>query len=157
MLFESIVLISIIDIITTIGEHYYLEHYIVDKIEVSYTTFIGNGGNTKEVVITQDISGLFILQYRTNVGKNITQISLQLENTHLKVQYQVGDKIERKCTCDSKYMLSAMRCLSEIMRLKYHWVPLSNMLYLVMDNSGVHGTDACVGKYHYSWNSILLL
>ena len=56
--------------------------------------------------------------------------------------------IERECTCDSKYVLSAMRRVDEEMRLKYHWVTLSTMLYLVMDNLGGHGIDACVDEYH---------
>ena len=102
MLFESIVLISTIDIITTIGEHYFLEHYIVNRIEVSYTTFISNGGNTKELMIAQDVSDIFVLEYRIDPEKNIPQIQLKLEDVHLKVRYQVEDTKKRECTRDSK-------------------------------------------------------
>ena len=108
MLFESIVLILIIDIIATISEHYFLEHQIIDRIEVSYTIFIGNDGNTKWVMIAQDVSYIFILEYRIDQDKNIPQIPLKLEVIHLKVRYQVGGTIERECTCDSKYTLSVM-------------------------------------------------
>ena len=45
-------------------------------------------------------------------------------------------------------MLSAMSRVAEVMRFKYYCVPLSTILYLVMDNTGGHGTDTCVNEYH---------
>jgi len=95
-------------------------------------------------MIAQNVSDIFILQYRIDPDTNIPQISLNLEDIHLKVRYQVGDAIKWECTRDSKYMLSAIRSVAKAMRLKYYWVPLSTMLYIVMDNTGGHGTDACV-------------
>jgi len=41
-----------------------------------------------------------------------------------------------------------MHCIAESMRLNYHWVSLSTLLYLVMDNTGSHGIDTCVNQYH---------
>ena len=32
-------------------------------------------------------------------------------------------------------------------RLKYHWVLLTIILYLVLDNAGGHGDDDCVTRY----------
>ena len=64
------------------------------------------------------------------------------------MRYQVEDTIERKRTCDSRYMLNAMHCIAKAMRLKYHWVPLSTMLYLIIDNTVGHETDDCMDEYH---------
>ena len=44
-------------------------------------------------------------------------------------------------------MLSAMRCVGVALRTCYHWVALSIVIYLVMDNAGGHGTNECVIKY----------
>ena len=46
-------------------------------IEVLYTTYIGNGGDTKEVVIAQDISYIFILEYRIDPDKKYTSNTIE--------------------------------------------------------------------------------
>lgn len=43
---------------------------------------------------------------------NFTSIPLTLNDLHLKVRYNAGDKIERDFSCDSTYMLSSLTYLS---------------------------------------------
>ena len=42
-----------------------------------------------------------------------------------------------------------MHCMGAAMGLKCHWVLLTIILYLVLNNAGGHGTDDCVMIYYY--------
>ena len=44
-------------------------------------------------------------------------------------------------------MLSAMRRVGVALRTCYHWVALTTVIYLIMDNAGGHGTNECVIEY----------
>lgn len=37
--------------------------------------------------------------------------------------------------------------VAQAMRQKYHWIPLHEPLYLVMDNAGSHGTENAIKQY----------
>ena len=58
-----------------------------------------------------------------------------------------GEEIERDCSCDSQYMLSAMHRVGEAIRKKIFWVPKEETRYLVMDNAGGHGTNEAIDEY----------
>ena len=44
-------------------------------------------------------------------------------------------------------MCIAMCQVGTTIQSKYHWVPLKIILYLVLDNTGGHGTDDCITRY----------
>ena len=60
---------------------------------------------------------------------------------------KIGDVVERDCSCDSNYMLTAMDRVGVKIREKFHWVPQSEVCYIVMDNAGGHGTDDAIVEY----------
>ena len=147
LLFDDSRSIYSTDIINNIGDNCSLEPEVVERLELSYTSFIGSAGNTKEVVIG-DVTDIISICYRIDVSKEVAENPLKVHDINLKVRYQVGDIIERDYTCNSTYILTTMRHVAVMMRAKCHWIPLSTMLYLVMDNTGGHGTDECVNEYH---------
>ena len=79
-----------------------------------------------------------------------------MDDCQLKVRYQRGDTIEKDVNCDSAYMLLAMNRVGKSICDTYHWIPCSKKRYLVMDNTGGHGTATAIGKYvkvlKYNWN-----
>ena len=134
------------EILDNVALSYRLDEYISDRIELSYTTFIGDKGNTKNIKLDKDVN-VFGVLFRINADKDVPSIPLSLSDLHLKIRYQVGDIVEKECTCDSTYMLSAMRRVGTAMRTMFHWVSRSVPLYLIQDNAGGHGTDECVNEY----------
>ena len=79
--------------------------------------------------------------------KNLPSIPLTLNDLHLKVRYNAGDKIERDVSCDSTYMLSTMRQVGIAMRETCYWVRNDILLYLVINHAGGHGTNECLSQY----------
>ena len=65
----------------------------------------------------------------------------------LKVRFQDGDIIEKDCSCDSSYMLSAMIRVGKAIREKFHWVPMHEKVYLFIDGAGGHGTNEAINEY----------
>ena len=44
-------------------------------------------------------------------------------------------------------MLSAMDRVGKVMRDKYFWVSSDEIIYLILDNAGGHGTDNAISAY----------
>ena len=59
----------------------------------------------------------------------------------------MGDEVEDDCSCDSTYMLGAMYIVGKSIRSAYHWKPITQPCYLVMDNAGGHGTANAIESY----------
>lgn len=59
----------------------------------------------------------------------------------------MGDKVTTDVSCDSKWMLETMGEVAEAIRAAHHWIPSEQVIYLVMDNAGGHGTDQAVQQY----------
>ena len=72
-----------------------------------------------------------------------------LEITDLNIVYRnkKGETVEEDTSCDSEYMLSAMRRVAEAMREKFHWLKKEEEAYLVMDQAGGHGTNKAIKEY----------
>ena len=66
----------------------------------------------------------------------------------IKVQVQIifGDDIEEDFSCDSEYMLNIMSKVAVVMRDFFHYIT-NIKLYLVMDNTGGHGTGNAINQY----------
>jgi len=80
---------------------------------------VGNAGNTK-VVRLENNCNIFDVMFWTDSDKDLPECKLSIHDITLKVRYIVGDEIEKDCSCDSKYMLSAMERVGTAMRQKYH-------------------------------------
>ena len=128
-----------------IGEVYDLDRAIVQRLEFSFVTYVGNKGNTKIVVLDkhQAIRGIV----RHDRSPAVLPAQLGIDDVKLRVRMEVGDKIERDCSCDSKYMLSAMDRVGAAVRKSFSWIPPEENCYIVMDNAGGHGTDDAIVEY----------
>jgi uncharacterized coiled-coil protein SlyX len=68
----------------------------------------------------------------------------------VKVRHKRGDVIQEDCSCDSEFMKETMKEVGQKIRDAFHWVSEEEIIYLVMDNAGGHGTDEAIQEYaHY--------
>ena len=134
------------DIIELLSVTYNLDEYIQDRMEVFYVTKIGSNGNTKKVVL--DRCDYFkTCKVRDNDDKNVPERSVLLSDLEVQVRNFVGDTVEDDCSCDSEYMMGAMKRVGEAIRKRFDWIPMSQKCYLVMDNAGGHGTKDAIADY----------
>ena len=91
-----------------------LDNAIADRIKTYYTTFIGNNGNTKDVII---INGqhIFDKTTRTYFDGSLPSVQVTLSDIQLRVRYQRGDTVQRDCMYESSYMSTAMRLVGKAM------------------------------------------
>ena len=118
---------------------YDLDAFVAERLIFYYTTHTG-AGNNKQFVDIRDEQRLDTLGMFTdengNHGNDVT-----LETLTLCVKLRKGDEVEEDCSCDSDFMLQWMPKVGQAMRDTYHWIPITEKLYLVMDNAGGHGTS----------------
>ena len=86
---------------------YGLDSAVTNFFELSYTTCIGNAGNTKEVKLANE-ANIFEVELRMDSNKNIHITPLTINDLKLKVRYNIFDKVDRDCLCGSIYMITAM-------------------------------------------------
>ena len=96
---------------------YCLDDAVLDRLELQFDTFIGNAGNTKVVKLDYN-DNIFDIKFRTNEDKDVPETPLTLNAINLRVRYHIGDEVEKDCSCDSTYMLSAMNRVGIAMRQK---------------------------------------
>jgi len=128
-----------------IGESYDLEPPIVERLEFSYKEYVGRIGNKRTVVLNDDkvVRGLI----RASEDPAAPPRPLLIDDVCMKVRMKIGDKVEKDCSCDSTYMLSAMERVGAAIREKFSWIPADEKCYIIMDNAGGHGTDAAIEEY----------
>ena len=73
--------------------------------------------------------------------------NIQLSDLTLKCRKKRGDSIEVDVSCDSNYMIGAMERIGEAMRRSFHWIPMNQPCYLVLDNAGGHGKKDIIKQY----------
>ena len=83
-----------------VGDAYELEDYIIDRLEFSYKKLISKKGNAKYIPINND-------------DELLDDNHFKLSEISLKVHNQEHDTVEKDCSCDSEYMLSAMNRVGE--------------------------------------------
>ena len=64
-----------------------------------------------------------------------------MNNVQVCVHVKKNDEVEEDCSCDSTFMKKWIPDVGRAMREAYHWIGENEKLYLVMDNTGGHGTD----------------
>ena len=84
---------------------------------------------------------------RVSDDKTVVPRLLTLTDINVHVRNVIGDPVQIDCTCDSEYMSDAMKQVGESIRKAYHWIPMSQPCWLVMDNAGRHGTKECIIDY----------
>ena len=73
--------------------------------------------------------------------KNGCAFALSVDDLELHVCHRKDDEVEEDITCDSKFMEEIMPKVGKEMRAKYHWIPMTQKMFLGMDNAGGHGTE----------------
>jgi len=120
-----------------------LDEFVSDRLEIGYETFTTGGNKKWKELQPDDI--LDELGMRTmNDG---VQDAITLDDLELFVQCQQGDEVDDDVICDSKFMLTKIRTIGEALRAAFHWIPANEKIYLVMDNTGGHGTDIAIAQY----------
>ena len=134
------------DLIVFLEHTYHLDEYITERLEFYYETKIGNAGNTKKIVMDDDVT-YEDCDIRTETDKSVPTRKVTIQDVNVQVRNRVGDEVQEDCTCDSEYMLTAMKDVGESIRSAYHWIPVTQKCYLVMDNAGGHGTSRAIIQY----------
>ena len=134
------------DFLQVIQGAYQLEEYVVQRLEFYVVTKVGNNGNTKEIKLELG-NNISTYSIRTEDDKTLPAREVTIADVNLHVRHQYGDTHEVDCSCDSKYMLSAMDRVGKAIRQAYHWVSINQSCYIVMDNAGGHGTKDAINEY----------
>ena len=132
-----------------ISEFYGLSEFVSERLELYFLDYKSNGdektGNSKYRVIRANQVISSMKRYKPNC--NNLEESVQLKDVNIAVRYQDGDEVTKDVSCDSKWMLESMGEVAEAIRAAHHWIPADQIIYLVMDNAGGHGTDEAVNQY----------
>ena len=137
-----------------IAEIYSLSEFVTDRLELQYEDYNSDGQAKSRkytaVRYNQKISSL----KRYTPDSNGQKVKVEIGDLELGVRYQKGDKVTKDCSCDSKWMLETMNEVGKAIRDAYHWVKWdpqnvqeSDVIYLMMDNAGGHGSNEAVEKY----------
>jgi len=78
---------------------------------------------------------------------NAVRRPLGIGDLVLEARYKAGEEIPEDVSCDSEFMKEHMDAIGRAIRVKYHWVPQEDEIFLVMDNAGGHGTRDTIDKY----------
>ena len=139
--------LNVSDVKNLFHENYELENAVVDRLEFFYVTKIGNQGNTKDVRIEETDGNISTMKIRRHDESTLPSEFILLNDINVKVRYKIGDEVEEDASCDSGYMLSVMTRVGTAIRSSYHWIPITQKCYLVMDNAGGHGTNEAITSY----------
>jgi len=72
---------------------------------------------------------------------------LTLEDVELYSEKKSGDRVEKDCSCDGGFMLRVMERIGHAIRKAYHWIPESEVVDLILDNAGGHGSKDKIAAY----------
>ena len=80
--------------------------------------------------------------------ENNVQRALTIDDLEIKIAYKKGEKYEKDCNCDSKFMTNIMPEVGSSIQEAYEGkVKKETPIYLIMDNAGGHGTKECIESY----------
>ena len=137
-----------------IAEIYGLSEFVTERLELQYEDYKSDGQAKSRKHTTVDYNQKISDLKRYTPNSNGEKVKVEIDDLELGVRYQEGDKVTKDCSCDSKWMLETMDEVGKAIREKYHWVKWdprsvqnSDVIHLVMDNAGGHGTDTAVKKY----------
>ena len=122
-------------------QHYNLEDAVVDRLEFSFESKIGDKGNTKIVRIEDDGSMLDKYKIRRHGNKKLPSCIININDISVKVRSQVGDVVEADASCDSAFMVPAMDRVGKSIQKAYWWIDMITKCFLVMNNAGGHGSN----------------
>ena len=99
-----------------IFENYDLDMAVVDRLEFQYQSKIGRNGNEKTMIIKDDEHMINMTQRRVRNDPDLPKVTIAIEDINLKVRMKLGDEVEEYASCDSAFMLIAMRRIGAAIR-----------------------------------------
>mmetsp|Transcript_22699 Transcript_22699/g.53836 ORF Transcript_22699/g.53836 Transcript_22699/m.53836 type:complete len:948 (+) Transcript_22699:244-3087(+) len=134
------------ELFDVVSEYYDLSEHVTDRLELNY---LYNKGATRKKF--KKIAAEEVVLPATSPRKKRdgtgALVPVTLNDLELCVRYQNGDMVEEDVSCDSTWMKDNMDDIATSIRAAYHWLNKEDVIYLVMDNAGGHGTDECVDEY----------
>ena len=70
--------------------------------------------------------------------------ALTIDDLDLSVYIKKGDEVEEDCSCDSTFMLATMDEVGRDIRSYFFWVPVTTVIYLIIDIAGGHGKNDAI-------------
>ena len=134
--------ISTADLLNQIVEMYDLDEFVSERLTFSYYTYANGKKVIKDLAATQTFNDLGMMTKETG-----EQAPLTIDNLRIQVLLNKGDEVDEDVTCDSAFMLETMPNIAQTIRDKFHWIPATEKVYLVMDNAGGHGSDEAKETY----------
>ena len=124
------------DVFNLIGEYYDLSDDVTSHLSLLYESHTSTGRSKK---VERFDTGL-LLDDRVYVDSCGICHPVCLDQLKLSKHIPRGSVVQVDTYCDSSFMLSQVRPIGREIRDKYHWVPMTTPIYLVLDNAGGHGT-----------------
>ena len=115
-----------------ISQHYDLDEYVAERLKMNYVSYTRNGKKETKKLNGNVTMGELGMKTRQDGERE----PLLLKELKLGVEVQVGDVVEKDCSCDLEYMLRVMPEIGQALRNKFSWVAATDPVYLVMDNAG---------------------
>jgi hypothetical protein len=134
------------EFLTVLSEAYEIRTEVRNKLSLKFNEWIGNAGNQKWKRVDLDTC-LSAQKMRVGPSSHEGTREITIHDVEFEVLNERGQQVMEDISCDSTFMLSVMNEVGAAIRASYHWVPLSQKIFLGMDNAGGHGTDIAVQQY----------
>jgi hypothetical protein len=134
------------ELLETIVKYNGLDDNVAKYLGLKYKTYTGEAGKTKWVHVDKCKQ---FKNFKIHLGERHSDGSRQLNiyNVSLEVYQTRGETIVEDVSCDSKFMLNVMDDVGNSIHKVYSWVSAEDIIILIMDNVGRHGTDYAVQEY----------
>ena len=93
------------------------------------------------------MADIFEEEIRVDRGKTLPKVNVTINDAQIRLRYRAGDNVERDILCESEYLMGAMTCVGKALQRAYHWLPIQTPIYLVLDNTGGHGSKKNITDY----------
>jgi hypothetical protein len=129
------------EFIGIIANNYDLEEEVAERLSLRYNTY--PRGEKRTVTLGQNE----FLLVREITEENGARRALTVDDLTLIQRLEAGTIVQEDINCDSDYMLDVMPRIGAAIRQKMNWVPENEIIILVMDNAGGHGTVEAIEQY----------
>lgn len=124
------------ELIENICEFYNLDENTCRNLTFSYHSHTSTGKTEKVVCMSNGP----LLQDRIYVDDCGIIHLLFIDQIKLEKHIPAGTLINHDVSCKSKFMLESVNEIRTAIRKAFHFVDKTEMIYLVLDNAGGHGT-----------------
>ena len=95
-------------------------------------------GITKKKKLMNLGIGSVLANRTTKDNKTNSPSPLALIDVSLRVMHEKGEKRDKDCTCDSRFMRDAIHEVGKSIRDTFHFIPDVTPIHLQMDNASEH-------------------